>query len=80
MSLSHEEGAEVLALLHGCHAQGQTVVIVTHDSRVAFTTDRVVFFRYGVVVDDARLGQHGERDRAISKMIEVADQDDPLLT
>jgi putative ABC transport system ATP-binding protein len=78
-NLDSRAGAEILALLHQCHAQGQTVVIVTHDSRVAATTDRVVFLRDGRVVDDARLGQRGERDRAVSKMIEVSDQDDSLL-
>jgi hypothetical protein len=42
-------------------------------------TERVVFLRDGEVVDDARLGQRGERDRALSRMIDVSDEDDSLL-
>jgi putative ABC transport system ATP-binding protein len=78
-NLDSRAGADILALLGQCHAEGQTVVIVTHDSRVAAMTERVVFLRDGEVVDDARLGQRGERDRALSRMIDVSDEDDSLL-
>src|SRR4051812_1965437 len=40
----------VLALLRRHHAEGQTIVLVTHDARVASTADRVVQMRDGAVV------------------------------
>ncbi len=46
---------EVLRLLGELRAAGQTVVIVTHDMRVAATADRLVSMRDGMFVDDTRL-------------------------
>jgi putative ABC transport system ATP-binding protein len=38
---------------------GRTVVMVTHDARMAAYADRIVFMKDGTIVDDAQLG--GER-------------------
>jgi putative ABC transport system ATP-binding protein len=46
---------EVLRLFDDLRARGQTLVLVTHDQRVAATADRVVSMRDGMVVDDTRL-------------------------
>jgi putative ABC transport system ATP-binding protein len=46
---------DVLALLKEAHGQGQTLLLVTHDARVAAAADRVVTLRDGLVVDDAAL-------------------------
>jgi ABC-type lipoprotein export system ATPase subunit len=46
---------EVLRLFDGLHASGQTLVIVTHDSRIAATADRLISMRDGVFVDETRL-------------------------
>lgn len=52
-ALDSRTGAEVLALLQeAARVWGQTVVLVTHDSRVAAAADRVVLLADGVVVDD----------------------------
>ncbi|MEO3828191.1 ABC transporter ATP-binding protein [Actinomadura sp. B10D3] len=48
--------ADVLRLFEGLRAAGQTVVIVTHDARIASTADRLVSMRDGTFVDDTRLG------------------------
>jgi putative ABC transport system ATP-binding protein len=42
---------EVLALLAAQHATGQTIVVVTHDARVAARADRVVAMRDGRLSD-----------------------------
>lgn len=47
--------ADVLRLFEGLRAAGQTVVIVTHDARIAATADRLVSMRDGAFVDDTRL-------------------------
>jgi putative ABC transport system ATP-binding protein len=46
---------DVLSLLEGLHANGLTVVIVTHDERIATTADRLISMRDGAFVDETRL-------------------------
>jgi putative ABC transport system ATP-binding protein len=46
---------DVLGLLRDLHARGLTLVIVTHDERIAATADRVISMRDGAFVDEARL-------------------------
>jgi putative ABC transport system ATP-binding protein len=47
----------VLRLFAQLHADGQTLVTVTHDSRVAATADRVLSMRDGVLVDETSLAR-----------------------
>jgi ABC-type lipoprotein export system ATPase subunit len=49
---------DVLRLLDSLRAAGQTLVIVTHDERIAATADRLVSMRDGAFVDETRL-THG---------------------
>jgi putative ABC transport system ATP-binding protein len=46
---------EVLGLLEGLHAKGLTLVIVTHDERIATTADRLISMRDGAFVDETHL-------------------------
>lgn len=46
---------EVLRLLERLRASGLTLVIVTHDERVAATADRLISMRDGAFVDETRL-------------------------
>jgi ABC-type lipoprotein export system ATPase subunit len=46
---------EVLRLFDGLHAVGETLVIVTHDARIAATADRLITMRDGAFVDETRL-------------------------
>ena len=46
---------DVLRLFEQLHASGQTLVIVTHDERVAATADRLVSMRDGAFIDETRL-------------------------
>jgi len=48
---------EVLRLFDQLHTVGQTLVIVTHDPRVAATADRMISMRDGTFTDQTRL--HG---------------------
>ena len=47
--------AEVLRLFESLHERGQTLVVVTHDPRIAATADRLISMRDGVFVDETRL-------------------------
>ncbi|MGH2999158.1 MAG: ABC transporter ATP-binding protein, partial [Gaiellaceae bacterium] len=53
---------EVLRVLDDLRAAGQTVVIVTHDERVAATADRLITMRDGAFVEETRL-THGTPNR-----------------
>lgn len=46
-------GTEVLELFRRLHADGQTILLVTHDNAVAATADRIVRMRDGRVDDDS---------------------------
>ena len=46
---------EVLRLFDSLHRAGQTLVIVTHDARIAATADRLLSMRDGVLVDQTVL-------------------------
>jgi ABC-type lipoprotein export system ATPase subunit len=47
--------AEVLRLFEALHESGQTLVIVTHEHRVAATADRLISMRDGAFVDEMRM-------------------------
>jgi putative ABC transport system ATP-binding protein len=46
---------DVLRLFDRLHKAGQTLIIVTHDSRIAATADRMISMRDGAFVDQTRL-------------------------
>jgi putative ABC transport system ATP-binding protein len=46
---------DVLRLFDSLHEAGQTLVIVTHDSRIAATADRMISMRDGAFIDEIRL-------------------------
>jgi putative ABC transport system ATP-binding protein len=53
---------DVLRLLDSLRSTGQTLVIVTHDERIAATADRLITMRDGAFVEETRLtrGSTGE--------------------
>ena len=46
---------DLLRLFESLHESGQTLVIVTHDARIAATADRMISMRDGAFVDETRL-------------------------
>ena len=54
-NLDSEATLEVLRLFDSLHQAGQTLVIVTHDARIAATADRLISMRDGAFVDETRL-------------------------
>jgi putative ABC transport system ATP-binding protein len=53
---------DVLRLLDSLRSAGQTLLIVTHDARIAATADRLISMRDGALVEETRLtrGSTGE--------------------
>ncbi|MGA5096944.1 ABC transporter ATP-binding protein [Streptomyces lavendulocolor] len=54
-SLDSKGTREVMRLLGRFHQRGQTIVLVTHDARLASAADRVISFFDGRIADDADL-------------------------
>jgi ABC-type lipoprotein export system ATPase subunit len=54
-NLDSEATVEVLRLFESLHVAGHTLVVVTHDSRIAATADRLIGMRDGAFVDETRL-------------------------
>ena len=54
-NLDSQATLDVLRLFDSLHAAGQTLVIVTHDARIAATADRLISMRDGAFVDETRL-------------------------
>lgn len=63
-SLDSKGTREVLRLLARFHRRGQTILLVTHDARIASAADRVISFFDGRVRDDAHLGSAPDRPAA----------------
>jgi putative ABC transport system ATP-binding protein len=50
-ALDRTSASGVLDLLRAAHVQGQTLLVVTHDQRVASYADRVVLMEDGVIIE-----------------------------
>ena len=73
-SLDSRGTREVMRLLTRFHERGQTIVLVTHDARLASAADRVISFFDGRIADDAALdGTPPSRHRGISGVLELRD-------
>jgi putative ABC transport system ATP-binding protein len=62
-NLDSASAREVMDLIRRYHDAGQTIVLVTHDPRVASAADRVVHMRDGLITEESRLA--GDRDPAL---------------
>ncbi|MFG1401536.1 MacB family efflux pump subunit [Xanthobacter sediminis] len=53
-ALDKASGEEVLRILDELHAEGKTIVIVTHDMNVAARAERIIEFSDGAIISDRR--------------------------
>ena len=62
-NLDYTTGSEILdALYRSCIERGQTIVLVTHDSKAAAYADRVLVLSDGRVLDTIELGRRTSHD------------------
>jgi macrolide transport system ATP-binding/permease protein len=52
-ALDHKSGLEVMAILRELHQQGHTIIIVTHDSNIAKSAERIVEISDGKIISDS---------------------------
>jgi macrolide transport system ATP-binding/permease protein len=57
-NLDSRSGAEIMALLRELHAEGLTVILVTHEPSIAANADRMIRMHDGEVVEDVRKPAH----------------------
>lgn len=70
-ALNHSAATSILDLFGRVHASGATMVVVTHDARVAARADRVLVLVDGGIVEDLRLGPY-EEEMAQARLETVA--------
>jgi putative ABC transport system ATP-binding protein len=70
-NLDSRSGASVMALLRRFHAEGQTILLVTHDPKVASFAGRVVFMHDGRLVDEMRLAAPGDAVSVLSGLVHL---------
>ena len=68
-ALDSKTSEEVLALFSKFHAEGKSILMVTHDVQVASRADRVVFMKDGVLAGDLKLGT--DREEGIQQIQEI---------
>ena len=62
---------DVVRLLESVHDQGQTILLVTHDARVASAADRVISLFDGMIIDDASVRPSQDAKNAIGSILDL---------
>jgi len=52
-NLDSNTGMEILKILKELHANGSTIILITHDREVASVADRIIYLRDGRLIDNA---------------------------
>lgn len=53
-NLDSASGKEVMKMLYELHADGRTVILITHDDGIAATAKRIVRFQDGKIISDSK--------------------------
>jgi len=56
-NLDSHAGAEIMDIFHQLHAQGMTIVMVTHDSDIGNQCERIVHIKDGQITSDEQLAK-----------------------
>lgn len=67
-NLDSRSGEEIMNILHKLHAQGTTIVMVTHDQKIATHTQRTIHLMDGLVAEVV----HNGKDHSLAPDKEIA--------
>ena len=76
-ALNSKSAQEIMNIFSEINADGTTVLLVTHDAKVAARTERILFIRDGKIVNEQKLAKYDETDldarieKVTMKMIEL---------
>lgn len=70
-ALNKANSMEVLNLLSSLHAEGQSVLLVTHDKEAALRGNRILYLEDGVIIGELELPTYAGKDRAREEKLSV---------
>jgi putative ABC transport system ATP-binding protein len=56
-NLDTRTGEQIMQIFHDLHAQGATIIVVTHEPDIAEQAERMVRMRDGKIIEDARIAK-----------------------
>lgn len=62
-ALNSSSTAEVMDLINQINEEGTTVLLVTHDAKVAARADRIIYLEDGSIKDDMQLGEFAKNEQ-----------------
>lgn len=73
-ALDKNSGEEVLRILEELHAEGRTIIIVTHDMKVAQRAERIIEISDGEIISDTPNNTHSQQASGRVDLIEKKDR------
>lgn len=70
-NLDTRSGAEVMELIRHFHLSGQTILLVTHDPKVAGYAGQVIFMRDGLFIEHIQLTVPSNGSSILSRLVEL---------
>ncbi|HEY69952.1 MAG TPA: ABC transporter ATP-binding protein [Anaerolineae bacterium] len=70
-NLDSRSGNEVMKLLQDLHHDGQTILLATHDPKIAGYSERVLFMQDGTLVDEIELTVRDGGKLVLSRLVEL---------
>ena len=70
-NLDTDSARDVIRLLSERNAHGQTILLVTHDPRVAAAADRVLQLQDGRIRDEARLADATDARQVLTRLVDL---------
>lgn len=70
-SLNSKSTVEIMSILADINKNGTTIMLVTHDSKVAARTERVLFMLDGKIVAEKKLGKYDAKNNDVKQREEM---------
>lgn len=70
-ALNSKSASEIMEMLADINQSGTTILLVTHDVKIAAKTERVLFMLDGTLVAEKRLGKYRREDKDIKEREEI---------